>query len=84
MPAARPSHNGRTRRYGDVPIAPLGLDRYGRLRLGREEALNEVQRDLRDLLPAMIDRQRMSPSRDLLDFGDAGIALLLVVRGVRD
>src|SRR5512133_4080700 len=51
-------------------------------RLG--EPLDEVKRRLGDLAPAVVDRQRVSPVRDLHDLGDAGVAPLPLEGGVRD
>src|SRR5438094_10052443 len=48
------------------------------------EAADELQRHLRNFLPAAVDGQRVAAARDLLDLGYAGIALLLLVGGVRD
>jgi hypothetical protein len=37
----------------------------GLARLGRDEALDEIERDLRDLLPAVVDRERVAAVGDL-------------------
>ena len=48
----------------------------GRLaRRGRVETLDEVERGLGDLLPAVVDGQRMAAARHLLDLGDVGLCV---------
>src|SRR5215218_761467 len=57
----------------------------GRLaRLGRDEPLDEVERGFRDLLPAVVDGQRVATVGHLLDLGDARVALLPFVGGAGD
>jgi len=57
----------------------------GRLaRLGRDEPLDEVERGLGDLLPAVVDGQRVAAVGHLLDLGDARVALLPLVGRVGD
>ena len=51
---------------------------------GLGEALDEVERGLSHLLPAMVDRQRVAAVRDLLDLRDARVLALPLVGGVRD
>src|SRR5262249_47490088 len=51
-------------------------------RLG--ELLDEVERGLGDLAPAVVDGERVAPVRDLDDFRHAGVAPLPLVGGVRD
>ena len=63
-----------------VPAA----DRGRLARLGRDEPLDEVERSLRDLLPAVVDGQRVAAVGHLLDLGDAWVALLPLVGGVGD
>jgi len=48
------------------------------------EPLDEVECRLSDLTPTLVDGQRVPPVRDLGDLGDAPIALLPLVGGVRD
>src|SRR4051794_32279497 len=54
------------------------------LSLAGDEPLEEVQRRLRDLLPAVIDRQRVTAVGHLLDLGDARVPLLPLVGGLGD
>src|SRR5215216_5275977 len=53
-------------------------------RLGRDEPLDELERGLRDLLPAVVDGQRVAAVGHLLDLGDARVAFLPLVGGVGD
>src|SRR6187200_3289759 len=48
------------------------------------KSLDEVERGLGDLAPAVVDRQRVASIRHLHDLRHAGIALLPVVGGFRD
>src|SRR5215212_7112408 len=66
------------------PGRPSG-GRSSRLaRLGRGEALDEIERGLRDLLPAVVDRERVASVRDLHDVRHPWITPLPFVGGVRD
>ena len=62
----------------EIPAA----DRGRLARLGRDEPLDEVECGLRDLLPAVVDGQRVAAVGHLLDLGDARVALLPLVGGV--
>src|SRR5215218_964575 len=53
-------------------------------RLGRDEPLDELERGLRDLLPAVVDGQRVAAVGHLLDLRDARVAFLPLVGGVGD
>src|SRR5215217_1187011 len=68
-------------------VVPGGLpaaDRGRLARLGRGEALDEIERGLRDLLPAVVDRERVASVRDLHDLRHPWVVLLPLVGGVRD
>ena len=69
-----------TSRRPKVPAA----DRGQLARLGRDEPLDEVERGLRDLLPAVVNGERVAAVGHLLDLGDARVALLPLVGGVGD
>ena len=64
----------------EIPAA----DRGRLARRGRDEPLDEVECGLRDLLPAVVDGQRVAAVGHLLDLGDARVALLPLVGGVGD
>src|SRR5215471_13368064 len=48
------------------------------------EPLDEVERRLGDLLPPVVDRERVASVRDLHNLGHARVALLPLVSGVRN
>src|SRR5436309_15042308 len=62
--------------------------RVGALALGGgarlDEPLDECERQVGDVAPAVVDRQRVAAARDLADLGDAGVPRPLLVRGVGD
>src|SRR6267142_2692278 len=61
------------------PRSPAGLTRDRSC-----ESLDELERLVRDLPPAGVDRQRVPAARHLDDLGHALVALLLFVRRVGD
>jgi hypothetical protein len=63
-------------------LSEVGICRLARL--GRDEPLDEVGRGLRDLLPAVVDGQRVAAVGHLVDLGDAWVVLLPLVGGVCD
>src|SRR6478672_4361464 len=48
------------------------------------ESSHESERPLSNRAPAAVDRQRVPPVRDLLDFGHGRVLPLLLVGGVRN
>src|SRR5258707_8951286 len=60
------------------PVRSNGLE-PSRGKLCRDEPLDEVERGLRDLLPAVVDGERVAAIGHLLDLGDALVALLPLV-----
>jgi hypothetical protein len=46
--------------------SPAGIRGQGLARLGRDEAFDKIKRDLRHLLPAVVDRERVAAVRDRL------------------
>src|SRR5437868_3865957 len=64
-------------------VAPGRLAPWAR-EVVSDESLDERHSGVGDLPPAAIDRKRVTTIRDLDDFGDGSIALLLLERRVGD
>jgi hypothetical protein len=56
----------------------------GLARLGRDVALDEIERGVRDFLPAVVDSERVAAVRDLHDLRHPQVVSLPLVRGIRD
>src|SRR5712671_5080173 len=61
---------------------PKAHPRAGPAAVASAEPADEGQRRLRDLLPAIVNGQRVPPARNLSEFGDAGALELVLVGGV--
>src|SRR6478735_10384803 len=79
----RPSFRSAAARAGRPVWIPWRAQPAGRCGL-LHETLDEGQGRVGDVAPAVVDRQRVTAARDLRDLGDALVALLLLVRRVRD
>jgi hypothetical protein len=58
--------------------------RSARVPCSLDESLDELEHFVADLPPTAVDRERVSAVRDLNDLGHALVALLPLVRGIRD
>src|SRR5215211_7941465 len=76
-PTAAPSSPGLACRQPVRLLLTAGIG--SRTTVGRDESLDEGQRLLRHLPPAVVDRERMAPIRDLLELGDALVPPLTFV-----